>query len=122
MSRVPALALAFAAAVLARPTTAVVWIQGGAGSSCETVCQARGGCLEDAWPSTEAEFAQITEDLGFTCHGTQEGGAKYDPSTDGRYCGWSGPHPENGGAEPRCPEEGDASTYRFCPCVTEKEL
>ena len=28
---------------------------------------------------------------GQVCESTQTGSAKYDPSTDGRYCGWKGP-------------------------------
>ena len=39
---------------------------------------------------------------GQECVTTQEGGAKYDPSTDGRHCGWSGPDGS------RCSEAGDS--------------
>ena len=37
---------------------------------------------------------------------TQEGGAKYDPSTDGRHCGWSGPEGS------RCAEAGDSASFQ----------
>ena len=37
---------------------------------------------------------------------TQEGGAKYDPSTDGRHCGWSGPEAS------RCAEAGDSALFQ----------
>mmetsp|Transcript_85698 Transcript_85698/g.135323 ORF Transcript_85698/g.135323 Transcript_85698/m.135323 type:complete len:124 (+) Transcript_85698:63-434(+) len=99
----------------------VTWVKGGGGSSCETVCSARGGCLEEEWPMTEEEFTAIAAEAGQTCETTQHGGAKYDPSTDGRHCGWGGPDEANseGG---RCVAKGDESTYRFCPCATDKEL
>merc|ERR1711924_92657 len=45
----------------------VVWVKGGGGSSCETVCSARGGCLEDVWPKTEEEFDVVMKQTGHTC-------------------------------------------------------
>eukprot|EP00927_Polykrikos_kofoidii_P006747 TRINITY_DN1272_c0_g1_i6.p2 TRINITY_DN1272_c0_g1~~TRINITY_DN1272_c0_g1_i6.p2 ORF type:complete len:119 (+),score=10.71 TRINITY_DN1272_c0_g1_i6:52-408(+) len=101
--------------------SAVVWVKGSGGASCETVCAARSGCAEDAWPTSEEEFNEISENAGHECVGTQEGGAKYDPSTDGRYCGWKGPDDAHGGTS-RCAAMGDAGTYRFCPCISDKEL
>eukprot|EP00913_Durusdinium_trenchii_P025775 g24191.t1 len=53
-------------------------------------CKARGGCKEDDWPTTEQEFQEMLQESGYSCVGIQVGGAKYDPSTDGRYCGWKG--------------------------------
>lgn len=98
----------------------VTWVKGSGGASCELVCSARSGCTEDAWPKSQGEFEEIARQAGHTCVGTQEGGAKYDPSTDGRYCGWNGPASAN--ATPRCPETADSSTFRFCPCNADKEL
>ncbi|CAE7540448.1 COMT [Symbiodinium microadriaticum] len=60
-----------------------VWIKSAAGASCETTCQARGGCKEDAWPATLEEFQDILDESGLKCVSIQQGGAKYDPSTDG---------------------------------------
>mmetsp|Transcript_4544 Transcript_4544/g.11685 ORF Transcript_4544/g.11685 Transcript_4544/m.11685 type:complete len:126 (-) Transcript_4544:61-438(-) len=104
----------------------VTWIKGGGGLSCDSVCASRSGCAEDVWPTAEEEFHKAAADAGFDCVGTQEGGAKYDPSTDGRYCGWSGPDGESGdGGDsdgPRCAATGDSSTYRFCPCNSDREL
>lgn len=91
------------------------------GSSCDVTCSARGGCDETAWPKSEQEFEAVAEEAGHVCVGTQAGGAKYDPSTDGRYCGWDGPDEANSG-EARCSTAGDSGTYRFCPCFTDKEL
>merc|ERR1712151_800377 len=107
--------------VQAIPSSGAVWVKGGGGSSCETVCAARSGCNEEAWPETEEEFLTIMSGINFECKGTQEGGAKYDPSTDGRYCGWKGPDEANA-EEPRCSVAGDSGTYRFCPCNADKEL
>eukprot|EP00927_Polykrikos_kofoidii_P032516 TRINITY_DN2767_c0_g1_i11.p2 TRINITY_DN2767_c0_g1~~TRINITY_DN2767_c0_g1_i11.p2 ORF type:complete len:119 (+),score=13.74 TRINITY_DN2767_c0_g1_i11:93-449(+) len=103
------------------PASGVVWVKGSGGASCETVCAARSGCVEDAWPQSEEEFSEITENAGHECVGTQEGGAKYDPSTDGRYCGWKGSDEDHDG-ESRCAASGDEGTYRFCPCNSDKEL
>merc|ERR1719396_184781 len=75
----------------------VTWVKGSGGATCDTVCAARNGCAEDAWPKSMEEFEAITKEAGHTCVGTQDGGAKYDPSTDGRYCGWAGPDGEDGG-------------------------
>mmetsp|Transcript_74739 Transcript_74739/g.175365 ORF Transcript_74739/g.175365 Transcript_74739/m.175365 type:complete len:125 (+) Transcript_74739:55-429(+) len=97
-----------------------VWIKSAAGASCETTCQARGGCKEDAWPATLEEFQEILDESGLKCVSIQQGGAKYDPSTDGRYCGWHGDPGE--GSRSRCAASGDAGTYRFCPCFGDKEL
>merc|ERR1740121_3465276 len=101
---------------------AVTWVKGAGGVNCDTVCAARDGCVEDAWPNDEAEFEAIAKDAGHTCEGVQEGGAKYDPSTDGRYCGWNGPTGSSATNDPRCTEVGDHSTYRICPCNADKEL
>merc|ERR550514_1092486 len=117
MVRLQAIAVFIAACLHA--ASGVVWIKGGGGSSCDTVCSARGGCLEDVWPTSEEEFEKIAQEAGHTCEGTQHGGAKYDPSTDGRYCGWAGPEE---GKEPRCGATPDSGTYRFCPCNADKEL
>mmetsp|Transcript_46705 Transcript_46705/g.101967 ORF Transcript_46705/g.101967 Transcript_46705/m.101967 type:complete len:123 (+) Transcript_46705:65-433(+) len=102
------------------PGVAVTWIQGGGGASCSVVCQARGGCDESAWPKSLEAFEEIVAAAGKTCEATQEGGAKYDPSTDGRYCGWNGPEPAD--ESPRCEATVDGGTHRFCPCNTDKEL
>merc|ERR1719401_2218741 len=116
-------AIAFLASLLAvvAPASAVVWVKGSAGASCETVCAARSGCTEDAWPASEEEFAELASSAGQSCETTQEGGAKYDPSTDGHHCGWKGPDEANS-EEPRCSAAGDSGTYRFCPCNADKEL
>ena len=112
------------------------------GASCDQACAARSGCSEEAWPQSEEEFqdaakaagemgtrfvqlhpglfAISSHGTGQVCEGTQTGGAKYDPSTDGRYCGWQGPDHMNG--ETRCGQSGDSGTYRFCPCNADKEL
>mmetsp|Transcript_67928 Transcript_67928/g.153628 ORF Transcript_67928/g.153628 Transcript_67928/m.153628 type:complete len:123 (-) Transcript_67928:298-666(-) len=115
----PLAILAFLAVVA--PAAATTWVKGGGASSCETVCQARSGCNEEAWPTSAEEFEKIASEAGQVCETTQEGGAKYDPSTDGHHCGWSGPeHPE--GEETRCSLAPDSGTYRFCPCNSDKEL
>mmetsp|Transcript_63538 Transcript_63538/g.176149 ORF Transcript_63538/g.176149 Transcript_63538/m.176149 type:complete len:121 (-) Transcript_63538:242-604(-) len=120
MQVAPSLLLpALASAALFAPVDAVTWIKGSGGASCDTVCAARSGCNEEAWPKSQEEFETITAEVMFTCVGTQEGGAKYDPSTDGRYCGWNGP---DGDSEPRCGASADSGTYRFCPCNSDKEL
>merc|ERR1719213_165326 len=94
----------------------VVWIKSAGGSSCDTACSARGGCVEDSWPTSEEEFAPIAKEAGQTCETTQHGGAPYDPSTDGHHCGWGGPDEAQGG-ETRCASKGDHSTYRICPAL-----
>eukprot|EP00913_Durusdinium_trenchii_P016741 g15737.t1 len=81
-------------------------------------CQARS---EDAWPKTETEFYAVSKLAGQVCESTQTGSAKYDPSTDGRYCGWQGPEEMEEG-ETRCSQATDSGTYRFCPCNSDKEL
>merc|ERR1712232_144865 len=83
--------------------------QGSGGASCETVCSARGGCLEEEWPTSEEEFEVVTKQVGMSCESVQHGGAKYDPSTDGRHCGWGGPDEANS-KEARCTSKGDDST------------
>eukprot|EP00416_Gambierdiscus_australes_P006989 CAMPEP_0171146222 /NCGR_PEP_ID=MMETSP0766_2-20121228/147456_1 /TAXON_ID=439317 /ORGANISM="Gambierdiscus australes, Strain CAWD 149" /LENGTH=116 /DNA_ID=CAMNT_0011610127 /DNA_START=68 /DNA_END=418 /DNA_ORIENTATION=- len=110
---------ALALLVAVSPGAAVTWVKGSGGASCTTVCQARSGCDETAWPTSLEEFEKITAEAGHTCVGTQEGGARYDPSTDGRYCGWNG---QEGDTEPRCGATADSGTYRFCPCNSDKEL
>eukprot|EP00747_Dinoflagellata_sp_TGD_P163255 gnl/TRDRNA2_/TRDRNA2_181727_c0_seq1.p1 gnl/TRDRNA2_/TRDRNA2_181727_c0~~gnl/TRDRNA2_/TRDRNA2_181727_c0_seq1.p1 ORF type:complete len:123 (-),score=16.43 gnl/TRDRNA2_/TRDRNA2_181727_c0_seq1:56-424(-) len=96
-----------------------LWIKSSGGASCTSACANRGGCLEGFWPQDEGEFNEILDSIGFQCVGVQEGGAKYDPSTDGRYCGFRSDGEDN---DPKCDAQGDAGTYRFCPCATEKEL
>ena len=59
-----------------------------------------GGIL---WPSC-MESKYETSSPGQECSTVQEGGAKYDPSTDGRHCGWSGPEGQ------RCAEAGDSGS------------
>mmetsp|Transcript_110510 Transcript_110510/g.344490 ORF Transcript_110510/g.344490 Transcript_110510/m.344490 type:complete len:123 (+) Transcript_110510:64-432(+) len=116
-------ALALAMALLGpQAVSGVTWIKGSGGASCETVCSARSGCDEDAWPKSQEEFEKIAAEAGHACEGTQDGGAKYDPSTDGHYCGWAGPDDEEPDPEPRCAAKGDSMTYRFCPCNADKEL
>eukprot|EP00416_Gambierdiscus_australes_P035806 CAMPEP_0171107734 /NCGR_PEP_ID=MMETSP0766_2-20121228/67466_1 /TAXON_ID=439317 /ORGANISM="Gambierdiscus australes, Strain CAWD 149" /LENGTH=157 /DNA_ID=CAMNT_0011569119 /DNA_START=61 /DNA_END=535 /DNA_ORIENTATION=- len=113
--RAPLVLLIAAAAVC--PVTAVTWVKGSGGASCTTVCQARSGCDETAWPTSLEEFEKITAEAGHTCVGTQEGGARYDPSTDGRYCGWNGPEGES---EPRCATTADSGTYSSAPATLTK--
>mmetsp|Transcript_43746 Transcript_43746/g.69548 ORF Transcript_43746/g.69548 Transcript_43746/m.69548 type:complete len:104 (-) Transcript_43746:51-362(-) len=88
---------------------AVTWVKSPGGASCEHTCAARDGCSEE-------EFKDIAKLAGQECSTVQEGGAKYDPSTDGRHCGWGGPEGK------RCAEAGDSGTYRFCPCNSDREL
>merc|ERR1719316_1396477 len=109
-------------AALVAPAWGTVWVKGSGGASCETVCAARSGCNEQAWPQTEEEFKEVAESAGQECETTQEGGAKYDPSTDGHHCGWKGPDEANSEDGGRCAGAGDAGTYRFCPCNSDKEL
>merc|ERR1719378_1524291 len=106
---------------MVQPASAVVWVKGSGGASCDVVCAARDGCNEDAWPNSEEEFQEVALAAGQECETTQEGGAKYDPSTDGHHCGWKGPDEANS-EEPRCSSAGDSGTYRFCPCNLDKEL
>ncbi|CAK9021310.1 unnamed protein product [Durusdinium trenchii] len=103
-------------AFLLHAVSAVTWVKGAGGASCEHTCASRDGCTEEVWPKSEEEFKDIAKLAGQECVTTQEGGAKYDPSTDGRHCGWSGPDGS------RCSEAGDSGTYRFCPCNSDKEL
>mmetsp|Transcript_68502 Transcript_68502/g.108722 ORF Transcript_68502/g.108722 Transcript_68502/m.108722 type:complete len:116 (-) Transcript_68502:76-423(-) len=108
------------AMVFSHEVVGVVWIKGAGGSSCETVCAARGGCDETAWPKSEEEFAVAAKAAGQSCETTQAGGATYDPSTDGLHCGWQGDeHSEASRCEVK---PGDDQTYRFCPCFAEKDL
>mmetsp|Transcript_50548 Transcript_50548/g.80701 ORF Transcript_50548/g.80701 Transcript_50548/m.80701 type:complete len:122 (+) Transcript_50548:40-405(+) len=95
-----------------------VWVKSAGGQSCELACKARGGCKEDVWPTTLEEFHEMLAESGYVCVGIQPGGAKYDPSTDGRHCGWHG----ESDSQPRCASVGDAGTFRFCPCYGDKEL
>ena len=104
-----------AAAMVEIQGSDTVWVKSG-GQSCDVACKARGGCKEDVWPTTLEEFHELLAESGYTCVGVQPGGAKYDPSTDGRYCGW------HGDSEQRCATVGDAGTFRFCPCFGDKEL
>ena len=54
------------------------------------------------------DFEEMLSSNGYSCAAIQVGGAKYDPSTDGRYCGWKGDSDERS----RCQMVGDSSTYR----------
>merc|ERR1712187_453599 len=98
----------------------VTWVKSSGGASCDTVCAARSGCAQDAWPTSEEEFKAVAREAGQECETVQAGGAKYDPSTDGHHCGWEGPDGEDG--DSRCAASGDSGTYRFCPCNSDKEL
>eukprot|EP00747_Dinoflagellata_sp_TGD_P189276 gnl/TRDRNA2_/TRDRNA2_49413_c0_seq1.p2 gnl/TRDRNA2_/TRDRNA2_49413_c0~~gnl/TRDRNA2_/TRDRNA2_49413_c0_seq1.p2 ORF type:complete len:126 (+),score=13.53 gnl/TRDRNA2_/TRDRNA2_49413_c0_seq1:15-392(+) len=109
---------------LAQSAGFTFWVHGSGGASCDTVCKARGGCREDVWPRNMEEFNAIVDSTRGICEETQEGGATYDPSSDGTYCGWKGPdkeHMKEGtsrcGANPL-----DSGTYRWCPCISDKEL
>merc|ERR1712032_1418091 len=102
-----------------QPLAAVVWMKGPGGASCDTACQNRGGCNEEAWPSSAEEFEELLEAVPFSCKGIQEGGSEYDPSTDGNYCGWLAREEMS---EPRCSTHGENDAYRFCPCNDDKEL
>mmetsp|Transcript_62157 Transcript_62157/g.145634 ORF Transcript_62157/g.145634 Transcript_62157/m.145634 type:complete len:115 (+) Transcript_62157:50-394(+) len=106
--------------VLLPACAAITWVKSAGGASCDQTCAARAGCSEEVWPTSEEEFYDAAKSAGQVCEGTQTGGAKYDPSTDGRYCGWSGPEQMN--SESRCSQSGDSGTYRFCPCNSDKEL
>mmetsp|Transcript_11265 Transcript_11265/g.25259 ORF Transcript_11265/g.25259 Transcript_11265/m.25259 type:complete len:118 (-) Transcript_11265:128-481(-) len=117
MPRMSGVAASMVILLAASSVQAVVWVKGSGGASCDTVCAARGGCAEGEFPKTAEEFDKITADTMTTCETIQEGGAKYDPSTDGHHCGWLGP--DEG---PRCDGAGDSGTYRFCPCNADKEL
>merc|ERR1712217_1019221 len=117
MSKIVMVVLAF---VSAQHAASVTWIKGSGGASCETVCAARDGCDNSAWPTTEEEFTQVAGEAGQVCESTQAGGARYDPSTDGHHCGWEGSDSDEEGD--RCAATGDSGTYRFCPCNADKEL
>ncbi|CAK9026191.1 unnamed protein product [Durusdinium trenchii] len=95
------------------PVRSVTWVKGAGGASCDYTCSQRDGCSEDAWPKTETEFYAVSKLAGQVCESTQTGSAKYDPSTDGRYCGWQGPEEMEEG-ETRCSQATDSGTYRFC--------
>ena len=45
---------------------------------------------------------------------------RYDPSTDGHHCGWSGPDHSDG--ESRCGAAGDSGTYRPLAELTKCEF
>merc|ERR1711957_220505 len=94
------------------------------GADCTTTCANRDGCDDMAWPTSEEEFTKAAADAGQSCETTQAGGAAYDPSTDGHHCGWDGPsNDEDSDSEAsRCGAHGDSGTYRFCPCIGDKEL
>ena len=47
-----------------------VWSVGATLANCDTTCGALGkSCVEDRWPTTLAEFTEITSEIGFTIHG-----------------------------------------------------
>merc|ERR1711920_561542 len=123
-SQTARVALATLACVAFGLAEGITWIKGSGGANCDTVCAARGGCSDSAWPKSLGEFEVIAKEAGHTCEGTQEGGAAYDPSTDGHYCGWNGPHEDSDSDSnaARCSAAGDSSSYRFCPCASDKEL
>eukprot|EP00746_Dinoflagellata_sp_MGD_P072634 gnl/MRDRNA2_/MRDRNA2_29464_c0_seq1.p1 gnl/MRDRNA2_/MRDRNA2_29464_c0~~gnl/MRDRNA2_/MRDRNA2_29464_c0_seq1.p1 ORF type:complete len:126 (-),score=28.92 gnl/MRDRNA2_/MRDRNA2_29464_c0_seq1:72-449(-) len=125
MSKTWAVLLALPAITcIASKVNEATWILGGGGVSCSQVCENRGGCHEDAWPTSEAEFGIVQQMTNFQCEGVQAGGAEYDPSTDGHYCGWATHEEEHVEKETkRCDVlMEDPATRRFCPCVTDKEL
>mmetsp|Transcript_97822 Transcript_97822/g.232932 ORF Transcript_97822/g.232932 Transcript_97822/m.232932 type:complete len:115 (+) Transcript_97822:76-420(+) len=107
-------------ALLLPACSAITWVKSAAGASCDQACAARDGCSDESWPQSEEEFQDAARAAGQVCESTQSGGAKYDPSTDGHHCGWQGPEDMNG--ESRCGQAGDSGTYRFCPCIGDKEL
>mmetsp|Transcript_58912 Transcript_58912/g.140330 ORF Transcript_58912/g.140330 Transcript_58912/m.140330 type:complete len:117 (-) Transcript_58912:101-451(-) len=107
--------------LLAIPCAAVTWVKSAAGQNCDTTCASRSGCSEGDWPMSEEQFQEVASLAGQSCETTQAGGAKYDPSTDGHHCGWSGPDHMDG-TESRCGATGDSGTYRFCPCNSDREL
>lgn len=95
--------LRFRLLALVVPVSGVTWVKSAGGASCEHTCAARDGCNEELWPKSLEEFQDVAQLAGVECVTTQEGGAKYDPSTDGRHCGWSGSEGN------RCAEAGDSS-------------
>uniref|UniRef100_A0A7S1FCD4 Alpha-1,6-mannosyl-glycoprotein 6-beta-N-acetylglucosaminyltransferase n=1 Tax=Noctiluca scintillans TaxID=2966 RepID=A0A7S1FCD4_NOCSC len=106
-------------ALFVLPTQSLTWVKGAKGADCNTVCSSRDGCDENAWPKSLGEFEDVLEISGYTCEGIQSGGAPFDPSTDGTYCGWEG---VTSSRKPRCGEKTDSGTFRFCPCVSDREL
>mmetsp|Transcript_36617 Transcript_36617/g.67111 ORF Transcript_36617/g.67111 Transcript_36617/m.67111 type:complete len:126 (+) Transcript_36617:32-409(+) len=97
----------------ALPAFGAKWFYGAAGESCDACCSRHGFQCDDlAWPNSRTEFEGIVAVTGQICEDIQEGGSKYDPSSDGNYCGWKGNSDEGS----RCAQAGDGSAYRFCPC------
>lgn len=102
--------------------------------SCDDVCAAHGGCMEDCWLGSIPEFGQIAGKVGLTCSTTQTGGAPFDPSVEGAHvvnCGVSSGtdasdcgdcdgtivdrQPESGRCGVR-PRKQEPKIRRVCPC------
>jgi len=116
----------------------VQWCIGAADSddeeSCDDICSAHGGCMEDCWLGSVPEFGQIAGKVGLKCSTTQMGGAPFDPSIQGTVtvnCGVS-TGTASGGCEHcdgqvvdheldagRCgvrPDKQAPKVRRLCPC------
>ena len=52
------------ALLMAAPARSVTWVRGSGGASCDVACAARDGCNEDAWPTTETQFYEISKLAG----------------------------------------------------------
>jgi hypothetical protein len=100
------------------------WMVGKKGETCTAACQPLGGCVEDenAWPSHEDTFKQIARDVGVECENLQLGESTYDPSLQGRHCGWKAvkldPRVEELDIYKliRCDAVPPPQTQRFCVC------
>mmetsp|Transcript_110037 Transcript_110037/g.311374 ORF Transcript_110037/g.311374 Transcript_110037/m.311374 type:complete len:721 (-) Transcript_110037:49-2211(-) len=105
---------------LYKRATPGAWVLGPEKSSCDAVCADAGGCAEGGWPTDEGEFMQIANSLGYACFDLQEGGGKYNPSSQQGNCGWSWDGHNSifsaGDTTTRCAAQAPAFTRRFCPC------
>eukprot|EP00929_Paragymnodinium_shiwhaense_P108133 TRINITY_DN74453_c0_g1_i1.p1 TRINITY_DN74453_c0_g1~~TRINITY_DN74453_c0_g1_i1.p1 ORF type:complete len:513 (-),score=66.09 TRINITY_DN74453_c0_g1_i1:280-1749(-) len=115
------------------PAPDVAWVAGDTGASCADVCRWSGGCAEEAWPSTRAEFEAILSrgvysrddaDAALDCITVKGGGNLFDPSFTEAYdrsdplddaemhCGYlPDPVPRE-----RCSFASPPDTGRICPC------
>jgi len=102
--------------------------------SCDEICAAHGGCMEDCWFDAVPQFQSLAQKVGLTCSTTQMGGAPFDPSVEGTgtvNCGVSAStDPSDCGeceghvvhqavAGGRCgvrPYKQEPKIRRFCPC------